>query len=1187
MEEIDTKKRILIVDDEEHICRSLKLLFDHEGYETETVETGREALEKVKAKKFNLVLLDIKLPDMEGVELVTPLKELHPDIVVMMITGYASLETAVQSMRNGASAYIMKPLDMKEVLHAVREALERQYLIIERRRLFKELQRELAERKRMEKTLQESEERLRSFMDAVTDYIIICDPKLNIVEVNRAGWQAKGLKKEDMFGKNLFDIYPHLKELGRYDKYRRVIRTGEPLILEEIVPHPKFGDRHLTVKVFKVGEGLGMIIADITERKQAEEEIHRLNQFLESIIDNASVWLDVLDENANVVIWNKAAEKISGYSREEVVGHAKIWGWLYPEEAYRTTVLAKAATIIEGEEEDKGDETTIRCKDGQLKTIAWHSRNLVNEEGTPIGSIAIGRDVTDRKQAEMALRESEEKYRTILETIEEGYYEVDLAGNFTFFNDSLCRLFGYPANELMGMNNRQYMDEETAKAVYQTFNEVYRTGNPTKAFGWEIVRKDGTRRFVEASVSLQISSTGEPTGFRGIVRDITDRKQTEIALRESEERYRSLFEESPISLWEEDFSAVKQEIDRLRWAGISDFRTYFAQHPDMVTQYAGLVRILDVNKATLKLYNARSKNELLTSLSQVFCEETYGVFREELIALTKGEMFEGEAINQTLTGDKIHIRLRLSVAPGYEDTWAKVLVSISDITEQRRMAEALRESERTFRRTFEAIPDPAYLWKRQMDGRIILVAVNKAAFELSGGRITDFIGTELGSSNIPYYSYSGLGSTIKHVLTTGETLREEMRGRLRTTREERWFLADYAKTAEDSVLLITKDITTRKQAEETLARAKDHLTEQVAEKTRHLLEEKARVETIIETIPEGLLVFNKDGTLSLANKTVKEYYWNLFHEELHVGYNCLQRTDNSFLETVQKLFLAKTGEVITIEPKPGLHLQFISAVTQVPGEMPFGAIIEVRDISPFINFDNMRKRFVSSVSHELRTPISAIAQSINNIMKYKERLSEEQQDKLLGMISRNVKLMTQLIDDLLFISRMDEKRIEIERKQLRPLEVLQEVLTQLEPSRKAKAITVEVEVDENIELVGDHQKIGQIFRIFLDNALKYSDDQTRIKIEAIDHYQGPYNPEGRDGVLIHFHDSGRGIREKDLPYLFERFFRSEDVQEIPGTGLGLAIAQELTTLHQGEIFVKSEFGKGSTFSVFLPRLSES
>jgi PAS domain S-box-containing protein len=139
-------------------------------------------------------------------------------------------------------------------------------------------------------------------------------------------------------------------------------------------------------------------------------------------------------------------------------------------------------------------------------------------------------ELIERMRAEAALRESEERYRTILENVEDGYYEVDLAGRFTFFNTSLCEMLGYSDDEMMGMHYKQYMDGQTAKSVYQTFNTVYRTGQPTQAVDWEIVQKDGTLRCVEASVTLIRDAANEPVGFRGIVRDVSERKQAEAAL---------------------------------------------------------------------------------------------------------------------------------------------------------------------------------------------------------------------------------------------------------------------------------------------------------------------------------------------------------------------------------------------------------------------------------------------------------------------------------------------------------------------------------------------------------------------------------------------------------------------------------------------------------------------------------
>jgi len=135
------------------------------------------------------------------------------------------------------------------------------------------------------------------------------------------------------------------------------------------------------------------------------------------VIHNANVWLDVLDEKANVVIWNKAAETISGYSRDEVVGHGKIWEWLYPDEEYRQEITARAAAIIKGDSVEDF-ETVVRTKGGEYRTISWHSRNLTDEKGQLIGSIALGRDVTERKRAEEELEASRQELRELAEHIQ-------------------------------------------------------------------------------------------------------------------------------------------------------------------------------------------------------------------------------------------------------------------------------------------------------------------------------------------------------------------------------------------------------------------------------------------------------------------------------------------------------------------------------------------------------------------------------------------------------------------------------------------------------------------------------------------------------------------------------------------------------------------------------------------------
>ncbi|MBW2434315.1 MAG: PAS domain S-box protein [Deltaproteobacteria bacterium] len=170
----------------------------------------------------------------------------------------------------------------------------------------------------------------------------------------------------------------------------------------------------------------------------------------------------------------------------------------------------------------------------------------------PVVSYTVVRVVIKMIDSETALSESKEKYLSILDNIEDGYYEVNLKGSFTFFNNSLSRLLGYSPAAMAGMNYRQYMSSENAQKVYQTFNQVYKTGEPAKGFDWEIFKVDGSKGHLDASVTLMKDTNGVPIGFRGIVRDIAQRKQSENALRESEARYRQLLNHAPSGIYEID-----------------------------------------------------------------------------------------------------------------------------------------------------------------------------------------------------------------------------------------------------------------------------------------------------------------------------------------------------------------------------------------------------------------------------------------------------------------------------------------------------------------------------------------------------------------------------------------------------------------------------------------------------------
>src|SRR6185503_5097536 len=145
---------------------------------------------------------------------------------------------------------------------------------------------------------------------------------------------------------------------------------------------------------------------------------------------------------------------------------------------------------------------------------------------------------------------SEERYRTIIEDMNDAYWEMDLGGRLVYFNDQLTQVHGRSADEMRGLSYKVYMREEVAERVLKLYNKMYRTGEPIKALTHEQYKGDGTPIFVESNISVIKDSGGKVIGFRGISRDITERKETEEALRQSEERYRTIIEEMTDGSWE-------------------------------------------------------------------------------------------------------------------------------------------------------------------------------------------------------------------------------------------------------------------------------------------------------------------------------------------------------------------------------------------------------------------------------------------------------------------------------------------------------------------------------------------------------------------------------------------------------------------------------------------------------------
>jgi len=272
---------------------------------------------------------------------------------------------------------------------------------------------------------------------------------------------------------------------------------------------------------------------DITDQKRAEDALRENEQKYRNILETMEEGYYEVDLAGNFTYVNDSMSREYMYTKEELLGLN-----------YRDYVDKESAKRIfdvfneiyrTGKAQTEYDYVLIR-KNGTKRYIEASGSLIKDPSGQPVGFKGIGRDVTERREMEEVIRQSEEKYRTIIEQMEDGYFEADLTGSFTFVNDAESKILGYSKDELIGMNYRRYQSEKSAQKVFQEFSRLYITGEPVKVLGLEIIRKDGTKGFHEVSVSLIKNNEGKPTGFRGISRDFTERKQAEEEKRSLEER---------------------------------------------------------------------------------------------------------------------------------------------------------------------------------------------------------------------------------------------------------------------------------------------------------------------------------------------------------------------------------------------------------------------------------------------------------------------------------------------------------------------------------------------------------------------------------------------------------------------------------------------------------------------------
>ncbi|UCH51074.1 MAG: PAS domain S-box protein [Chloroflexota bacterium] len=350
--------------------------------------------------------------------------------------------------------------------------------------------------------------------------------------VNALFQELTGYSESELLGKYSLDlVHPEDKETVREKaieslkvgsplpyEYRLVKKNGEIIWVLEKVTSMEYKGKRATVGSFM----------NITERKLVEEALEKSQAIYRSVVETGAAGVLVGDLNGNMAFVNEAFCNILGYSQEELTGKP-FADFLHPDD--KEMVMEKFMEGLANPEPGYQLEFRAIHKDGHAIWIYPSVSPIFHDEVLSAG-MAIVFDITERKQLEEAVKESEERYRTILEEIQDSYFEVDLAGNLTFVNDAMCRTMGYSREELVGMNYRVFAVEEDAETVYRDFNRVYNTGEPIKGLSYKFIQKNGTVGFGELSISAIKNEEGKVIAFRGVARDVTERKRLEQELAE-------------------------------------------------------------------------------------------------------------------------------------------------------------------------------------------------------------------------------------------------------------------------------------------------------------------------------------------------------------------------------------------------------------------------------------------------------------------------------------------------------------------------------------------------------------------------------------------------------------------------------------------------------------------------------
>ncbi len=581
---------------------------------------------------------------------------------------------------------------------------------------------------------------LHAVLDNLAEGIVTVDEDGCIVTANASACRMFGAPAEDLAG------LPFAELVGAAANRLGHVEPCAPAAVaaSQVTAHRRDGTSFLVELAVGVMRRAGrrfsvVAIRDVTKEVEARNLARRAEaQFIDAI-ESVPVGIALFDADDRLMVANERyremfseiADLITPGVTFETMARALVERGAVPDDAGRKGAWLRTR-LTRHHRPDKPFE--IRREDGWL---------LIREHRTTDGgTFTIVSDITERKTREEELRRLERENRLILNAVGEGIYGVDCDGNTTFANPAAARLTGFRIEEMIGAHQHEIIHHTRADGtpypsedcpVYASFAD----GRERRVSDDLFWRKDGTSFPVEYVSTPVIGESGGIEGAVVAFADITERKLAEEAIRAGEARYRHLFDNVPMSVWEEDWTRVKAMVDRLAAEGVTDFEAYFRTEEGKVQDLPRMIQFIDFNARTVELYGAADKEEIYRNFDAFLASLDWRTVATAVSAFAAGRpMSSQECRERTLDGREIWVREVYQLPDDDDGSWSRVVVTIEDITQRKRAESDLRRSEAQVRAIMENIADGLIT----MDEKGIIHSFNAAAEAMFGYGAEEIIG---------------------------------------------------------------------------------------------------------------------------------------------------------------------------------------------------------------------------------------------------------------------------------------------------------------------------------------------------------------------------------------------------------------------------------------------------------------